>query len=523
MAPSVACTAPVDDWAIDDKTALLFSPEAPIASASPATSTSKRDDRTAIWTFIPDAFDYAKPEALFYFHGHNNYVKVGYCDHKEGLTPDWVLGTRKFEVDAKASGPKYGLNSLPTTPHAPLVIVPEVGRNNPDNSNTTKYPNINNVLDTADHYKEWRKQKKEWDDANAAYNKAVKDKVTPLPAKPPPPPQPVPASMPTAVTETAGRMGTDVEQIKKMIDDCCTRLRRLSKRVTTSATYLETKPDKLVDSTKLKRLYLTGHSGGGVPLTSACTNKLARLTGKDDMPTDLWVFDGTYGTGKDEYTSFCKDLSDKGKLGNGPLLSRFVAVVIKNSSTDVDVPKEGQLNRMTTIVKKMRDSGLTVKEVEFKADSDIPMIKSTVMCNPITIIRNTAVEHDHIPTKFIPILLVTAGQLGPDCKGTPATGFMLKVVDPNDKALAGNKVKVLQDDKMILASNLGSDGTVWVSGHDLGRPVDVNVEGFGGLGKEGHLDLDEPDDGTLPGYEPGTAADGDGSCGGSYSPPVIVA
>src|SRR5947207_5307046 len=309
MAPN-ACAAPTaTDWAIDDKVALLFSPEAPIAGSN------SRDDKTAIWACVPDAFDYAKPEVLFYFHGHNNYVKVGYCDHKEGIAPNWVKSTRRWELEPKASGPKYGLDKLPGTPHAPLVLVPEVGRDN-DNDN----PKYAKALDTDEHYKDWRKTKKEWDAAVAAHNKAVKEKSPSPPPMPPPPPKPDPESIPAfAVVETAGRM-TDTDQIKKMIDDCFNRLRLLPKRVTTTSTYLETKPDKKVDASKLKRLYLTGHSGGGVPLSAACQAKLARLTGKDDMPTDLWAFDSTYGTGWDEYPSFCKELTDKGKMGNGPTL-----------------------------------------------------------------------------------------------------------------------------------------------------------------------------------------------------------
>jgi hypothetical protein len=515
MAPPVACTAPVGDWAIDDKTALLFSPEAPIAGKT------ARDDATAIWTFVPDGFDYAKFEALFYFHGHNNYVKVGYCDHKEGLTPDWVQTARRVDVGPKASGPKYGLNKLPTTPHAPLVIVPEVGRFNASNLD----PAYKDVLDTPAHYSDWKKTHREYHQALDKYNEAVKKKVTPLPPKPPPPAEPVPPEVPTFWgTETGGRMETEKDRLKKIVDDCCNRLRRLPKRVTATSTYLETTPDKLIDSTKLKRLYLSGHSGGGVPLAAACTNDLARQKGADDTPTDLWVFDATYGGGLPEYTSFCKELTDAKKMGNGPKLSRFVAVVIKNSDTDLDDAKHA--NRMTAIVKKMKADGLAVKEVEFKGDSDIPMIKSAVMCNPITVIRNVAgqskVQHDEIPGKFIPILLETAGQKGSDCGGQPATGFLLKVVDPDQQPLRGAKVKVLQDDKLILASQLGADGKVWVEGHNLSQPCDVEVEGRGGLGKEGHVDLNEPDDGTLPGYDPGKAEDGDGSCGGSYTPPTIV-
>ena len=518
MAPPVACSPPVGDWAIDDKTALLFSSEAPIASTK-----TGRDDATAVWSFVPTAFDYAKPEALFYFHGHNNYVKVGYCDHKDGLVPDWVMPTRRFEMAAKASGPKYKLDSLPTSPHAPLVLVPEVGRDNPENHD----PKYASVLDTDAHYADWRKTHREFHAALDAFKKAqktyddaVKKGVTPLPpkppppAKPPPPPEPVPADVPFAVNEIGGRMATDKDQVKKMVDDCCNRLRRLPKRVTTTSTYLETTPDKMVDSSKLKRLYLSAHSGGGVPLSAACTNKLARLTSADDMPTDLWVMDATYGSGLAEYSSFCKELNDAGKMGNGPKLSRFVGIVIKGTSTDTN---------MTAIIAKMRGDGLTVTEFEFKGDSDIPKLKSILMCNPITVIRETSVPHDDIPTKFIPIFLETAGQKGPDCGGKAPQGFLLKVVDTNNQALASANVTVKQQGNQILASKLDANGTCFVQGHDLGQPCDVVVEGYGSLGREGHIEPDDPDDGTLPEYDPGTASDEGGSCGGDYTPPVVIA
>ncbi len=82
---------------------------------------------------------------------------------------------------------------------------------------------------------------------------------------------------------------------------------------------------------------------------------------------------------------------------------------------------------------------------------------------------------------------------------------------------------VKQQDTQVLASKLDDNGTVFVQGHDLSQPCDVLVEGYGGLGREGHIDPNDPDDGTLPEYDPGTAADGDGSCGGDYTPPVIEA
>src|SRR5579884_3589079 len=511
MAPPV-CSAPTTtDWAIDDNTAILFSTEAPIAGSGP------RDDTRCIWSFIPDQFDYVKPEVLFYFHGHNNYVKVGYCNHKEGEVPNWVLPVRRGDAASKASGPKYGLNKLPTTQHAPLVLVPEVGRNNPNNTNKAKYPGIDKVLASPADYAAWHAAYRAFHAAKNAHDEAVKKKD---PSPPPaPPPEPVPPELPPAITETAGRMDSDMDQIKKMIDDCCNRLRVLPKRVTATSTYLDVTPQKFVDSSKLRRLYLTGHSGGGVPLTAACKNNLARLTGANDMPTDLWTFDATYGTGVNEYTSFCKDLNDKGKLGNGPLLSRFIGIVIKGTQTDTDP------NGMTDVVKNMKSVGLTVKEIEFSGDTDIPMLKSTVMCNPITIVRITkhSVEHDNIPTKFTPILLETAGRKGPDCGGSGPTGFLLKVIDTKDKPLAGAPVTVKRQDTQVLASKRDGNGTVFVQGHDLSQPCDVFVDNFGGLGREGHIDPNDPDDGTLPEYDPGSAPDGDGSCGGDYSPPEVLA
>jgi hypothetical protein len=510
MSGKIACVAPVGDWAIDANTALLFSPEAPLVGSAP------RDDQRTVWAFVPASLDYAKFETLFYFHGHNNYVKVGYCDHKTGLKPDWLRAVRRVDLGPTAAGPKYELDKLPTDFHSPLVLVPEVGTDNPASSD----PKYAAVFASEGSYETWRKQRAKYLKEKEEYDKAKKNKVTPLPPEPVPP---TPSDVPFAVVESRGKLADpDGQRIQKIINDCCDRLRKLPKRDSSAATtYLEVAPDKKVDASKLKRLYLSGHSGGGVPLSAACTNTIARLKGPDDTPTDLWVLDATYGSGLNEYSSFCKELFDAKKLGNGSGLSRFVGVVIKNSPTDVS-SKDNPPPRMTDIVAKMKSEGLPVKEVEFKKDSDLPELEKALMCNPIVIIRQTAVEHDRIPTKFIPILLRTAGRKGTDCGGTAPLGFKLEVIDTNEKPLAGAKVKVLQEGKLILASKLSDEGTAWVEGHSFGQPCDVNVEGFGGLGLVGHLDPDAPDDGKLPEYDPGKAQKDTPGCGGDYSPPVIT-
>jgi hypothetical protein len=156
-------------------------------------------------------------------------------------------------------------------------------------------------------------------------------------------------------------------------------------------------------------------------------------------------------------------------------------------------------------------------EIEFSGEADIQMVQETVTCFPITIIRikrvmkpgkdkkpelDGVVIHEDIPKKFVPILLETAGRKGSSCGGSSITGFLLKVRDTNDQPLAGAKVTVKQQDNQILASTLDSDGTVFVQGHNAGEPLDVDVEGFGLLGREGHVDPDDPDDGTLPEYNP---------------------
>src|SRR5262249_32780262 len=68
----------------------------------------------------------------------------------------------------------------------------------------------------------------------------------------------------------------------------------------------------------IRRLFLAGHSGGGLPLGYTASSVMAL-----NIPTDLWLLDCTYYD-LDPYVAFCRLWKKKGHLGNDAQSSRMV-------------------------------------------------------------------------------------------------------------------------------------------------------------------------------------------------------
>ncbi len=101
-------------------------------------------------------------------------------------------------------------------------------------------------------------------------------------------------------------------------------------------------------------------------------------------------------------------------------------------------------------------------------------------------------------------------------------GFELLVVDSEEKPISGVKVRVTQTGKEILATTLDENGRIWVTGHKIGTPCEVYVEGRGCFVIYGGVhERESPDDGDLPDYDPGEEEDDDseGGCGADYPIP----
>lgn len=101
-----------DSARIDDHTALVSSPAAPLAD--------RCDHCSAVWTSIPDGAD---GTAVVFFHGNDGYVTAS-AARPQGFYPSWA----SRGMTPTAVGVAYHLESLSTVgPLRPLVMLPEDG------------------------------------------------------------------------------------------------------------------------------------------------------------------------------------------------------------------------------------------------------------------------------------------------------------------------------------------------------------------------------------------------------------
>ena len=341
---------------------MVYSPKAPLAglfsprgAAAPPDPDQVRKDDRAVWVCVSSGFKVDAPEVLVHFHGHNYYVTARRtaAGAVEARLADWLAGTVDSRVAASkgaSQGPAghfYGFDALSASlPHQPLVLLPEDGHHvhDPKIDKRTKLP----VLDAAGN--------PVWDGF------WCKESL---------------------VDTLASATGLD-----DVVENCLQRLFVLPV-VPPGHNYL-TKELHLRD---MKRLFLTGHSGGGVPLSKALVSNFALGT-----PTTACFLDGTYNDYRPQVRKFCETWSAKSHLGNGKDDSCLVIVFNPSSGTE-DWKKE--------IVKDLKDPKkqvFAVNELTHTGAADLPAVKSALKSSPIVVIKtNTA--HEDIPKTFVALLL----------------------------------------------------------------------------------------------------------------------
>jgi hypothetical protein len=251
--PSAPPVCPADIAISDCKAAMIFSDKTP--TNLKASSPNVHCDFKAVWAFVPPP-PVGQLSVLIYFHGHNNWVRTdasGAC-----ALPDWA---------------QAGDDMVRVLPNRSLALKP----------GASCAPIRYDLGPTAD---------------------ADKKPIVLVPENANPINHGVECGFSAAATTALG----------DLVDDCFTHLNGLPKTTACGGgLYLPTKPAL----TDIKRLFLSGHSGGGVSLFPTAVSKLA-----NDVPTDLCLLDCTYGEGAAEYIRFCT--TNKAKLGNATGRWRFL-------------------------------------------------------------------------------------------------------------------------------------------------------------------------------------------------------
>jgi len=394
--------APTVDEALDEHSALIYSPKAPLAGKfSPKGSTPppdpdqvRKDDR-AVWAFVPDKFDPAKPELLIYFHGHNYFVTA----RRNGSTvearrPDWITTNdnndqTRAATKGAAQGPAgtfYKLDQLdPALAHHPLALAPEDGHRTHD---------LKGVFEK---------------DASGKTVLGTDGKPIPVLQKGPDGNVIVgPDGKPKQVMEWDGfwvkesDVGTlsAASGLGDLITNVFARLFVLPVVPLNGKNYLT----KQIVANDVKRFFLTGHSGGGVPLDKATVSDLALK-----IPTTLVYLDATYGKYSPEVRKFCETV----KLGNGKDESSVVIIFNKDSGTadqakaivdELKEPKMTDPRNPKRLIPDPTKKVFAVTELNHTGAADVPAVESALRSNPIVVIKTTT-AHDSIPQTFIPIVV----------------------------------------------------------------------------------------------------------------------
>jgi hypothetical protein len=313
-------------------------------------------DHKAIWTLVPSQ----RPNALsvfVYLHGNNNAVPAD-AQHPGGRPPDWA--------------PRRTGTAL-RSPHGPLVPGAPV-------ASGPKY-----ALDVA-------------------AQQSIQRPVVLVP-------EDVVAS--TGAFWAVGASGSLVapRQLGDMVTDCFQHLRRL--RAMNGSTFLDR-----AELQSVRRLFLAGHSGGGVPLAPAAASTLAL-----SVPTDLWLYDCTYGPQRNpSYVHFCRHWRARGLLGNHAQASRMAIFVTPDPRTTSVAADIIQTLRRPFVVDGKRFPGLTYARltrtglipssaaadiVEAMPTATVQQIERALRTSPVVFVH-TQVAHDHIPFVWTPRLLGTA-------------------------------------------------------------------------------------------------------------------
>ncbi|MGO9272170.1 MAG: hypothetical protein ACLQOO_18385 [Terriglobia bacterium] len=126
---------------------------------------------------------------------------------------------------------------------------------------------------------------------------------------------------------------SDKAALGDLIEDCFKHLSDtslLTKKTSCGGGPYLTKKPALTD---IKRLFVSGHSGGGKPLAKAAASNVAI-----SLATDLCLLDCTYGWGTAEYVDYCK--TKKASLGNAAGQSRLLCFYLGFPIRDENVAKD---------------------------------------------------------------------------------------------------------------------------------------------------------------------------------------
>lgn len=407
--PAAPLVCPGDIAMADCKSAMVFSDKTPCFVT--AVSPNIHCDFKAVWAFVPPP-PAGQLSVLLYFHGHKNWVRMdagGVC-----VVPDWakkgddivreIPDPSDPEPNAAKKRKILALAQTQVPPPPPNVFV-----------DVTCAPKRYQL---------------------AASSEANKKPIVLAPEN----------AHPVSHGVECGFNPKAVGALGDLVDDCFTHLNALSKSAACGGTpYLPTKP-ALSD---IKRLFLCGHSGGGVTLFPTALSTLANSTA-----TDLCLLDCTYGSGNADYVNFCK--TNKAKLGNAAGQSRFICFhTLDRKDKDLFIAEKKEEIRQKNI--KLAEQGKplipvkndaqlendwkatgTQNNVEFQilpllkaafrfdtsvappaagktrgqginlTTADLTIVETACTLYPIVIIGVSSVAHDSFPTRLIPILLKTA-------------------------------------------------------------------------------------------------------------------
>jgi hypothetical protein len=230
-----------------------------------------------------------------------------------------------------------------------------------------------------------------------------------------------------AVTR-AGRLRDDPAALARLIDDCCRRLAVL--RSPSGRPYLA--PG--IASSSMRRLFLSGHSAGGVPVSHSAGSAIAR-----QVPSDLWLLDATYNSPLNPnvvaFARHWRQWSDPARpgaapvnrLGNAAGTSRLAIFARPGTLPDQNAMAIVAMLRQPWRDSRGRFAGLTAARFErgrmrpmdrqplpaqpelvvVAPDASAADVADILRRTPVTVVR-TAVGHDRIPLEYTPVLLNTA-------------------------------------------------------------------------------------------------------------------
>ncbi len=315
-------------------------------SQAPLVPAAGLRDARAVWCRVPAGADRG---VLIYLHGHNGYVTVDRSGHSR--VPDWAAADRAAAAGASSKNAAplvYQLDRLESknTGTRPIVLVPEVS-----------------TLATGSF---WAK-------------------------------------------EPAGQYA-DPARLGLLVDDCLEHLACLSrpdgpaylaskftarKAAASSTAHINAPPG-------LDRVYLCGHSGAGLPLEEAA--KSALILPETGVPSDLWLFDSTYWSKVVGFVEFCERWKRAGRLaGSQSNAARFVCIY--RPKTQTEEVADALRNEIARGIGASADS--LVKD--HTADNFRAEIAPALKQSGVLFVR-TYLQHDDIPTFFIPALLETASK-----------------------------------------------------------------------------------------------------------------